>query len=171
VITIPSTLSNDLTLEILKALITSGTVFLPLAGVVITFSLGSAKSHIESIRRDRLAVWVAQQQAIIKARIDNKPEIITELESRYGSVIEKYDARIDALAAEVRPLTSLSISLFVLVLAQILVSLRAMAEVSPRQAFPYLWVDVSISLLAIGLYGLAILVYLATGIGQGKDGE
>ena len=169
VVTIPSNLSTDLTLAMLTALLTSGTVLFPLAGVVLTFTLNSAKTRMESLDRGRLAVWIAQQEAIVKARTENKPEIITEIESRFGSIIEECDAKIAAVETEVRPLTWVGISVFALMLAQILVSLRTMAEVSPQQPFPHVWVWFSISLLVVALYGLAILVYWTAQIGRSTE--
>ena len=164
--TIPSNLGADVTLAMLTALLTSGTVFFPLAGVVLTFALSSAKSRLEALQRDRLSVWIAQQEAYIKAVTENKPDISAQIERQFGSTIEECDARITVLEAGVGPLAWMSISVFILVLAQILVSLRAMAEVSPKGVFPYGWVFWSITLLVFALDILASLVYYAALIGR-----
>ena len=164
--TIPSNLSVDVTLAMLTALFTSGTVFFPLAGVVLTFALNSANSRLEALQRDRLSVWIAQQEAYIKVLSENKPDISAQIERQFGSTIEEYDARIAILEAEVGPLAWISISVFILVPVQILVSLRAMAEVSPQSGFPYGWVYWSIILLVYALVILACLVYLAALIGR-----
>jgi len=138
---------------------------------VITFSLGSAQSHIESIRKDKLAVWIAQQEAHLTAAVENNSEISERADLAFSPLIEQYNAEIADLEKELKPLGLLGVSVFLLVLAQILISLRAMAEVSPQQAFPYVWIAISIGMLTMAAYGLAILVYGATGIGQSRNRE
>lgn len=164
--TIPGNLATDVTLAMLTALLTSGTVFFPMAGVVLTFAISSARSRLESLQRDRLSVWIAQQEAYVKAVTENKPDISPQIKHQFGSVLEECDARIAVLEKGVGPLTLMSISVFVLVLTQILVSLRAMAEVSPQGVFPYDWVVSSITLLTFALIILASLVYYAALIGR-----
>lgn len=167
--TIPSDIATDLTLQILTALFTSGTVFLPLAGIVLTFALNSTNTRMESLRRDRLAVWVAQQEAYVKAAIENKPEISRRIGDRFGPTLKGYDAQIASLEEDLKPLGGFCAAIFCTVLAEILVSLRAMAEVRPQQPFPYAWVSISVSLLVLALYGLAVLVYWTAQVGRSTE--
>jgi hypothetical protein len=115
--TIPSNLSDDLTLRILTALLTSGTVFLPLAGVVLTFALNSTNTRMESLRRDRLAVWVAQQEAYLKAAIENKPEISRRVGDQFEPTLKGYDAQIASLEEGLEPLGSFCATVFCFVLS------------------------------------------------------
>jgi dsDNA-binding SOS-regulon protein len=167
--TIPSNLATDVTLAMLTALLTSGTVLLPLAGVVVTFVLSSANARLESLRRERLEVWKAQQEAHVKAIIENKPDNETAVVHQFQVAIDQYDAKIALFEKEFRPLGLICVIMFVLVLLQILLTLRTMAEVSPQLAFPYRWVHFSVFLLLMALLCVSLMVYETTEVGHSAE--
>jgi hypothetical protein len=147
---IPTNLDKALTLEILKALLTSGTVAFGLAGVLITFTLSSVNSRTDSLSKDRLATWTALQNALTQN--------MTQANSLFNPKIKEFDDEIQAAQAYTKRIALFSVLPLLVLTVQLLVSVRAMAEVGVATLFPYDWVLASVVLLLFALFLLAVMV-------------
>jgi len=96
-------------------------------------------------------VWIAQQEAHVWTILENKPDTSASVAHQFGPTIAEYDAKIASLQEELKGLGLLSPLVFVLVLVEILTTLRALAEVSPMKIFPYTSVAIAVSLLILAL--------------------
>jgi len=154
VYSLPSNFDKNFTLQILNALLLSGTVLFGLAGVLITFTLNLINGDIDSLRKDRLAIWIAFQNAYFEHLADSNK--LAQLQSIFQDKLDNYDALISkALASSKSQLWFVVMPLMILI-GQLLITIAAMAEAAFY--FPYELVYWSIFCLLGALLALALIV-------------